>query len=132
MMFWIGMACGAVGVVIGVVAFVAFVLWRIRVRRRKFLSMGDWISKRARKMSVRNKKLIRHLSQIKGKVDIKVSNTGPKQLTAEQHGMVLLLNGIDVLVRQTNVDPEVIDHMFQFGLEYATHAAGEKTPEEPS
>ena len=124
------------GIGIGVTALVAAVFvmgmvrW-LRYTRRRFPSMDKWLSIQARASTRRYFNLYKKIGSLEGPVNITVEYNGGKALTPEQHGIVLLLNGVDVLVRKTNIDPVLIDQLIQHCMEYTIQATNPNHKPEP-
>lgn len=136
MEFLLGVIVGAIGgVVLSVLlALVLAVLIRraIRNRRRNFMNIGAWLARQSKKNAARYRKMYEHVVSVSCPISIKVTKDDGKPLTPEQHGIVLIFNGIDVIARQSDMDPVVLDQLIQHGLSYVADAAAQPRPDEPA
>lgn len=128
MTFWIGLGVGSGAVILVVSVMVLAALARIRRRRRNFTAFSSYVRHEARKTNDQFRSLWKGIEGVKD-LDVQIRTKGRKLTSAEQ-GTVMVINGVDLLVRRTNIDPKVIDALLQMCVDFSLGAC-EQNEKEP-
>lgn len=127
-MFGLGVLCGVATTIVFCTVLVLVAFHHNRQKKRSAIGLIRFLGATIKRDGGHVHKLMASLGDI-GPLQIEFNCPRKKPLTEKEMGFVMLLRGIDTLVRNSSVPWSVVDGVIQKCMEYSLVIDGQNQPE---